>query len=301
MNIVFIFGSPRSGTTILANILGCHPDIAEWYEPYYVWENYFRPTENDIWQENQLNSETRRKLRLDFLLFAKRSKKLIVLDKLPTHAFNLKIIHNIFPDAKWIHIVRDGRDVTLSMKKEWAKRRRIVEQKDFLGLLKTAFAMLARQPLWRCRIKALLFELSTIASLNPYKYLNKSRWRGKIGWGPRFENWQEYLSTHSSIEFNAMQWVESVQATRRYWPNLPEENKIEIRYEDLLRSSEETISKVLNTLGAEASPGFFEGIPKLKRDNSAKWKTGLTGEECCRIKPVLESTLCDLGYAHPTE
>ncbi|HEX9756165.1 MAG TPA: sulfotransferase [Nitrospiria bacterium] len=32
--VVFIVGSPPSGTTLLKNILGSHPDIAEWYEPY---------------------------------------------------------------------------------------------------------------------------------------------------------------------------------------------------------------------------------------------------------------------------
>jgi len=37
----FIIGSPRSGTTILENILHCHPHIAELYEPYYLWENFF--------------------------------------------------------------------------------------------------------------------------------------------------------------------------------------------------------------------------------------------------------------------
>ena len=31
----------------MENILNCHPDIAEWYEPYYLWERHFS-TEKDV-------------------------------------------------------------------------------------------------------------------------------------------------------------------------------------------------------------------------------------------------------------
>jgi hypothetical protein len=298
MKVAFIFGSPRSGTTILANILACHHEIAEWYEPYYIWEKYFNCDQDDIWDKGTITEKIRKKIRSEFALYCKKTKKSIVLDKLPTHAFNLEIVHNIFPEAKWIHILRDGRDVTLSIKKEWAKREQIVKQRDFIGLISVTGRMLARQPFWRHRIKAMLFELRTTASLNPCMYLNKSKWSGKVGWGPRFEMWEEYLQTHSSLEFNAMQWVKSVEAVQESWPILPEGNKVEIKYEDMLRLPAATLIKVLNTLGVEPEDDFFERIPFLKRDNFHKWEKEFNPAEINEIKPILNQLINDLGYAH---
>jgi hypothetical protein len=298
MKVAFIFGSPRSGTTILAKILACHHEIAEWYEPYYIWEKYFNCNQDDIWDKGAITEEIRKNIRSEFALYCEKTKKSMVLDKLPTHAFNLEIVHKIFPEAKWIHILRDGRDVTLSIKKEWAKREQIVSQRDFIGLISVTGRMLARQPFWRYRLKAMLFELRAISSLNPRMYLNKSKWRGKAGWGPRFEGWVEYRRTHSSLEFNATQWVKSVEAVQESWPILPKKNKIEIRYEDLLRLPEVTLRKVLKILGVEPDDGFFKKIPLLKRDNFHKWEKEFKAAEINEIKPILSQLINDLGYAH---
>ena len=301
MKAVFVIGSPRSGTTLLENILNCHSHVAEWYEPYYLWEKYFPSKENDIWQAKYLNTRARENIQKEFLIFSKKSKKPIVLDKYPVHSFNLEIINTIFPDARWIHILRDGRDVTLSMKKEWHKRALIVERRDFRGLLRVTADMLQRQHYWRYRFMALLYELRANKSLNPARYLNKSKWEGKVGWGPRFQGWKEYLQTHSPLEFNAMQWVKCVKAVRKNWDILPENNKIEIRYEELLRFPEKHLMNVLEIMGIEPSDDFFKKIPRLKRDNFHKWPKEFTAEEILQIKPILSPLLHDLGYAHPDE
>jgi hypothetical protein len=185
VKVAFIIGSPRSGTTILENTLSCHPEIAEWYEPYYLWGKYFSSKEDSVWMETKLNERTKRAIHREFRIFSKKAKKPIVIDKSPGHAFNIKVIKNIFPEAKWIHILRDGRDVTLSIKKEWEKRRQIVEEKDFIAFFRTALSMLRMQPFLRYRLMAVIFELRSSASLNPLKYLNKSKWSGNVGWGPR--------------------------------------------------------------------------------------------------------------------
>jgi hypothetical protein len=298
MRVAFIVGSPRSGTTILGNILDCHSDIAEWYEPYYIWESYFDTKQDDVWRAADLTAKSLRSIHGEFSNFSQKAGCRVIVDKSPGHAMNIPIINKIFPAAKWIHILRDGRDVTLSIKKEWAKREQIVSQGNFIGLIDVTGRMLARQPFWRHRLKAVLFELRAISSLNPRMYLNKSKWRGKAGWGPRFEGWEEYLRTHSSLEVNATQWVKSVEAVQVSWPMLPEKNKIEIRYEDLLRLPEATLKKVLKILELEPKDDFFRKIPLLKRDNFHKWEKEFNAAEINKIKPILSQLINDLGYAH---
>lgn len=294
---VFIFGSPRSGTTILENILNCHNKIAEWYEPYYLWESYFPVFRNDIWDENLISDKIRSKIRSEFNLYRKKVKKPIIVDKLPTHAFNLKIICNIFPDAKYIHLLRDGRDTTLSIKKEWGKRAAIINHAKIGKFIKLSYDMLKRQQFWRYRLMAISYEISSRRlSLNPRQHLNKSKWKGFPGWGPRFNNWEEYLQTHSTIAFNAMQWVQSVQAVLNSWPILPQTNRMEIRYEDLIRSPEKTLSRIMKFIGVNAEKSFFSRIPVLDSTNLCKWKTELSAEKIAQIKPILSPLLDKLSY-----
>jgi hypothetical protein len=301
MNVAFVIGSPRSGTTLLENILNFLPEVAEWYEPYYLWEKYFPSKENVVWKDEDLNEKVKKAVYKEFWIYSKKSKKPIVLDKSPGHSFNIKIIHSIFPKAKWIHILRDGRDVTLSIKNEWDKRAKIVKEKDFRGLLQIAGKMLQRQNYWRYKWMALFYELRSNMSVNPLTYLNKSKWGGKPGWGPQFVGWKEYLQTHSYLEFNAMQWVKSVEAVKKNWHILPEKNKIEIRYEDLLLFPEETLAKVLDILEVSMPSNFFDMIPWLKSNNIHKWQNGFTPEQLIEIKPILSPLLITLGYAHSSE
>jgi hypothetical protein len=299
--VVFLIGSPRSGTTILENILECHPQIAGWYEPYYLWEKYFPAQKDDVWLQEDIPNSVTNKIHQAFHLYSRKSGKRIVLDKLPTHAFNLPVLNAVFPDAKYIHIIRDGRDVTLSINKEWNKRRRMVENRLFLELFSTAFNMLKRQPYWRFRIMAVFHEVSIAASMNPLKYLNKSRWKGKIGWGPRFRGWYKYLDTHTPLQFNAMQWATSLEAILAYWPNLSHKNKVEIRYEDLLQYPEESILRLLRLLDIDQSMAYFSILSALRVQNYGKWKKEFKPEEIKEIKPILESLIMKLGYDNPSQ
>lgn len=296
MELTFITGSPRSGTTILGNIMNCHRDIGEWYEPYYIWLRYFDNQFDDVWQAKQNVEYAFHYIRKEFNIYAKKIRKTIVVDKSPGHAFNIERILQVFPNSKWIHILRDGRDVTLSIRIEWEKRKKIVVNKDFRGIIDVVKTMLKRQPFLRYKLKTIAYELRTNFTLNPRMYLNKSKWKGEVGWGPRFHNWQSFLKTHSALEFNAKQWVKSVEAVRSNWKIIPDKNRIEIRYENMLQQPRQTLTKILNFIGFEAEDNFFNKIPKLKKNNFNKWEKEFTKAEISQIKPILSPLLDELGY-----
>ncbi|RKX23893.1 MAG: hypothetical protein DRP47_12175, partial [Candidatus Zixiibacteriota bacterium] len=141
LQVAFIVGSPRSGTTILQEILGIHPQIGHFYEPYYIWYFHVKDQTTDYIPGGAISQKETKWIRNKFILFGKLLGKNFVLDKLPEHSFNLPILTKVFPNAKIIHIIRDGRDVVLSIKKEWKRRQRIVEHRGFGGLLRTATNM----------------------------------------------------------------------------------------------------------------------------------------------------------------
>lgn len=156
--------------------------------------------------------------------------------------------------------------------------------------------MLARQPVLRFKLMAILHELENTLSLNPYKYLNKSRWKGKIGWGPRFKGWETYLSTHATLEFNAMQWATSVEAVKSAWDLIDDNRKIEVRYETLLTDPRNLISSILTFLACRPSEAFFSSMPPLMPGNFNKWEKEFTPTQVSQISPVLESMLREYHY-----
>lgn len=143
---IFIVGCPRSGSTALASILNKHPNIATSSETHFF--NYLKftksfreGTENEFTENviNELLKDTRFadfcsigdinpsifigkiseanffRLMMESLLSKKKKQRF--LDKTPQHLKHIEEIHKLFPQAKFINLVRDGRDCVNSLLK----------------------------------------------------------------------------------------------------------------------------------------------------------------------------------------
>lgn len=297
LQVAFVIGSPRSGTTILGEILEAHPDMAHLYEPYYIWYYHSTDRSTDYIDPHDIGEKQQRWIRRRFESFASGERKMRIVDKSPEHSFNVPILLSVFPRAKIIHIVRDGRDVALSIKKEWLKREAIVAKRDYRGLIRTAARMMKRNPQWRFRALALWYELKTNFSWDPRRYLNKSKWEGRAGWGPRFKGWREALDTQTLIQFHAMQWLNCVRQIQQDRHLVPAENWLEIRYEDLVSERHGSlIGEVAEFLDIPMSDEYLSRIPPLRLGNTRKWREELSQTEIDEIAPVLEEKLGELGY-----
>lgn len=123
-DIVFIIGCPRSGTSIFGEIISHQPQLLYMYEPRYIWRT-INPKLN-IWgpnaagqlflQENDVCYHEKNQLQrwFHFALFISGKSRLI--EKLPLNLFRVRWLSSMFSRSKFIHIVRDGRDVALSLK-----------------------------------------------------------------------------------------------------------------------------------------------------------------------------------------
>lgn len=134
---VFIVGCPRSGTTWLQKMIASHPDVESGTESDLFsqfigplvknWQLQCIPTGRGLMGLPTYISEDKfieyvRNFVGRLLRDMKRDKT-IFLDKTPQHALYLNEIHTILPQAKIIHIVRDPRDVCLSIiraSKSWS-------------------------------------------------------------------------------------------------------------------------------------------------------------------------------------
>jgi tetratricopeptide (TPR) repeat protein len=111
---VFVLGMPRSGTSLVEQILASHPAVAGAGE-FDFWSDVVGGDEARIRKE-VLASDRRRKLATDYLqvLKARHRTAGYVVEKTPRNADYLGLIHSVFPNARIIYLRRDPIDTCLS-------------------------------------------------------------------------------------------------------------------------------------------------------------------------------------------
>lgn len=111
---IFVVGMPRSGTSLLEQILSSHPAVAGAGELKF-WMDAAAAEGAKI-RKDLLPQESRQKLAADYLrtLQARHRDAGHVIDKTPHNADHLGLIHSVFPDARIIHMQRDPIDTCLS-------------------------------------------------------------------------------------------------------------------------------------------------------------------------------------------
>lgn len=132
MDPVFIVGVPRSGTTLLRVILDSHPNLAVGPECPWISGNYgeivsFKHLFESLTfhvsgPTKTLNGANEKVVAsalghaIDEILqaYAKNNGKSRWIEKTPDNIAFVPFLNTIFLDAKYIHIIRDGRDVAIS-------------------------------------------------------------------------------------------------------------------------------------------------------------------------------------------
>jgi hypothetical protein len=125
--LVFLIGCGRSGTTILGSILSHHDNIYYLFEPYHLWAaiepktdalNLYSQIEpNLLMNANCWNGSAQ--VRFNHLIRGYKSNKNkgVILEKTPLNAMRIGYLNAFAPQAKFIHLVRDGVDVSLSIER----------------------------------------------------------------------------------------------------------------------------------------------------------------------------------------
>jgi len=147
---LFIVGCARSGTTLVHRIVDAHPEIAISPEMHWITREF--ESRNGLVASELVSELTGHKrfaqfeipreqfvallgsgealpyptfLNRVFGLYGKIKNKPLVGNKTPAFVRSIPTFHSLWPDAKFVHIIRDGRDVCISIL-NWKKADRIV-------------------------------------------------------------------------------------------------------------------------------------------------------------------------------
>lgn len=299
--IVFIVGSPRSGTTLFGDVLDLHPQIVNWYEPYFVFDRYFRDHPDDRRTADDAQPHVARYLQREMAFYQRHRGGRIITEKSPRNSLKIPFLRAVFPQARFIHILRDGRDVTLSIRAEW--ERRAAALRDQRAALperwRTFRAYLAHQPLLRHKLAAARFQIGSLTNLfgQPQRLAQTTRrWRGHSGWGPQFPGWYDAFTSVSQLEFNAMQWAQCVGTILDDRHLIPDDLFLEIRYETFLQAPQDTLARVFDFIDVDYPPDFDARMPTLNATNFNKWRTRFSADEQAAIAPIVTPLLRQLGY-----
>ncbi len=152
---VFIVGCPRSGTTLLQRLLDAHSQLAIIHETHWIPKFYQKAARRSpealvtrglvrrLLKRPKLahlglaRKEWQARLKAGgpvpfaefvrgiFDRFGQAHGKPLVGDKTPAYARSMDLLHEVWPRARFIHLIRDGRDVCLSAV-NWKKPGRLL-------------------------------------------------------------------------------------------------------------------------------------------------------------------------------
>lgn len=100
--LIFVVGPPHSGTTLLATILGSNSEC------------FLIPSESAAYCKQHINT-----LRKPFINKVSSIDSQFVVEKTPSHIFNIEKMREDFPDAKFILILKNPLDIVGSMLKTY--------------------------------------------------------------------------------------------------------------------------------------------------------------------------------------
>ena len=264
---IFIIGAPRSGTSILFSVLRSSPQVAHWPgEAHEVWEADHHPAlrgwDSNVLVASDATPRTSSRIAREFFLVAGARKRLI--DKTPRNALRVPFVDAIFPDARYVFLMREGRDNVNSLINAWRTPRYRTYRMD---------------------------DPHSIPGVDPHwwKFVLYPGWRDDSA-GPL-------------ERVCARQWAASNEHALDALGRLPGARSTTIRYEELVERPEAEIGRVLAFLELPPDAAVMSKAAALNRTpinvvtppERGKWRRE-NPKEIEAIAPLIAPTMERMGY-----
>lgn len=270
---VFLIGAARSGTKFLRNLIAADSQVREIpFDVNFLWRRGNESFPHDGLPEKLASPEVIADLRERLPRLAKASGGSIFLEKTVSNALRIAFIRKVFPEAKFIHLIRDGKSVVESVHRVW----------DEPTSLKYKLQKLRYFPVTDFRYG--------------WWFLTNTRKRPARVWGPRYEGIDQDLSTLSRLEVCGRQWLRCVDCATQELEQVPEDHKREVRYENLVmdRAVSESIAEFLDISDPTPILQHYDSV--VEQDKIGKWQGNWDQTQRQRLQSIIGHRLDTLGY-----
>ena len=187
---IIVIGSPRSGTTLLGNLLGTHPQLAQLEEPRLTWK-FGNDAKSDMLRAVDARPEVRQHIRQTFARAVRDADRQRLIEKTPSNSLRMEFVEQVLPGCIFIHTIRDGVESVLSIRKFWEQHARGVPKDKLVQRLREI--NLQRAPYYAKEFlrKAMPKQLAGIV--------------GKPVWGPRIPGIDGLLDQLDLLEVCCLQ------------------------------------------------------------------------------------------------
>ena len=278
----FILGAARSGTKLLRDLLAASPEVAVVpYDVGYIWRqgNEFFP--NDELTAEMLTPVIRQRIRsgLPSLVSTESAAEArILLEKSVPNSLRAGFLQAVYPEARFIHLIRDGRAVVESSYRQW----QAPTDKEYL------LKKLRYFPWTNYR-----YAIWYLTNMLKGRFASD---RGQHIWGPRYSGIEQDLKHESLETVCARQWRKCVESSQKQTADLGADRILEIRYEDFV-SSPDSLLEACRFLGIVDNKPVVEAYrQRVTAENLDKWKGRVNDIDFTAVMQEITPLLRQLGY-----
>lgn len=270
---IFVIGTGRSGTTILGVVLSMHQQVGFLNEPKAMWHQIY-DTEDLIGSYSRGKADYRLDATVVTESIATTAYRLYgaylrtvgasrVVDKYPELIFRVPFVKAIFPDAKFVFLVRNGWDTCQSID-SWSKRLGTnvqADTHDWWGVNNRKWHLLVEQV--AAENPALKEHLTAIAN----------------------------YTDHTNMA--AVEWILTMQEGLKLVEQDPDHIYL-LKYEDLAAQPRNSLQQLLDFCELPADEKMFTYAEQTLKVRQSYQPLTLAPE----IVPAFEETMASLGYLH---
>jgi len=275
---IIIIGAPRSGTNVLRDVLCKLDEVDTWPcdEINYIWRHGNRAYPNDQFPRKLATARIKNYVRAQF---AKRSHTPRLVEKTCASSLRVAFVDEIFPNAQYVFIVRNGLDAAVSA---------MVKSRSSLNLAyllsKVRFVPVSDIPYYGFRYIA-----SRIQRL-------ASKTKVMRNWGPVPASTLQIAENPTPIQLSAHQWSECVRLSKTQLEGLGQHRYITVRYENFVTNPEVEFTRILEFLNINIPSNLTSILSVVKRDSIGKGQKELSCSEQDSIRTIIHSVSQQVGY-----
>lgn len=277
---IILIGAARSGTKFLRDVLASGTGTAAVpYDVNFVWRYGSEGATDDVLDPSTLTEKRKLFIRKTLRSLAKADPNDILIEKTVASTLRVPFIEAVFPDARYIHLIRDGREVAESAMRQWKS------PPDWSALLRKVREIPVQN-----------FSYVAWFGWNFIKGLSMGRKGGNV-WGPRFPGINAMAESGPLSRVCACQWLESYTRASADLQRVDnaETRVFTIRYENMIRD-EAALSALLDQLDLPDKETILANFRKRLHPNEPQMWRKLQPADLEVFDQVMAPTLKKLGY-----